>query len=74
MWSDDVMTEPPAHEAQPSPPTIRSAGPATAGRVTTGLEPALYPLEALCMICGRPVSIDRFFLGNWEHVTESCFF
>ena len=46
------------HAAEPRPPTVHSTNPETAGRHVTDLadvDPALYPLEALCKSCGQPL-------------------
>ena len=58
------------HEIQPNPRTIRSINPRFAGRPTDGMDATLYPLSGLCLVCGRPVTIERYFLGEWVHVDE----
>jgi hypothetical protein len=27
-----------------------------------------YPCEAVCLGCGQPVRIERFYLGEWVHI------
>jgi hypothetical protein len=56
------------HEIQPNPRIIRSINPRFAGRPTDGMDATLYPLRGLCLVCGRPVRIQTYFLGSWVHV------
>ena len=30
--------------------------------------PLDYPAEAVCLVCGQPVRIERYFLGDWVHI------
>ena len=58
------------HEVKPRPGTIRSGNPASAGRQTTGLNPDLYPLNALCATCGLPIR-KREINEAWFHKRQA---
>jgi hypothetical protein len=32
--------------------------------------PMDYPVEALCVECGRPVRCDRWLLAEWRHIAR----
>lgn len=38
------------------------------GELADLLNPLDYPAEAVCLICGLPVKIERFYLGEWVHI------
>jgi hypothetical protein len=31
------------------------------------LEPGDYPVEAVCLECGRPIRCEQYFHGEWYH-------
>ena len=31
-------------------------------------KPMDYPVEAVCLECGRPIREERWFLGEWRHI------
>ena len=31
-------------------------------------KPLDYPVEAICLVCGRPIREERWFLGEWRHI------
>ena len=30
--------------------------------------PLDYPAEGVCLICGQPIRIERYFIGEWRHI------
>jgi hypothetical protein len=40
------------------------------GELADLLNPHDYPAEAVCLVCGQPVRIERYFLGEWRHITR----
>lgn len=32
--------------------------------------PSNYPVEALCLICSKPIRCERWFLCGWVHVAR----
>jgi hypothetical protein len=38
------------------------------GQAASLLNPAHYPVEALCLECGQPVRCERYYLAEWRHI------
>jgi hypothetical protein len=30
--------------------------------------PRDYPIEALCLECGRPIRVERYYFSGWAHI------
>lgn len=56
-----------AHEVVPQPGTVYSVGPANAACPASLLNALHYPVEAVCMACGKRIVCDRMVLGRWRH-------
>ena len=54
------------HEIIPEPGTARRV---RDGQPADLKNPLHYPIEAICMACGQPIRIERFYLAEWRHVT-----
>jgi len=56
------------HEITPRKGSMHHA---VTGEPVTGLHPALdYPIVAVCLVCGRVIRLERFFLCSWVHVSD----
>jgi hypothetical protein len=56
------------HDITPARGTMRQV---KSGEPGTCLNPFHYPLEAVCLECGRDIRIDRYsILDNWYHVGQ----
>jgi hypothetical protein len=53
------------HEITPKPGTARRV---RDGEPASLLNPADYPVEAICIACGQPVRTERWLLGEWRHI------
>jgi len=54
------------HEIVPKPGSarrVRDSEPADLTHVSD------YPVEAVCLICGRPIRCERWLLAGWRHIT-----
>jgi hypothetical protein len=69
MWSQDVMTEPPAtHVIVPEPGTVTREADGTPASMFSPLD---WPLLAECQTCGGQVREERSFVSDgWIHVPE----
>jgi hypothetical protein len=38
------------------------------GNPCLGLHPLEFPITAVCLECGQPIRLDRYYLAEWEHV------
>jgi hypothetical protein len=52
------------HEILPVPGSARQLDGAPADL----LAPMDYPMEALCLACGRPVRCERWLMCEWRHI------
>jgi hypothetical protein len=55
------------HEVLPDPGTARRV---RDGQPADLLNPAHYPVRAVCRTCGEPARIERFYLGEWRHLSS----
>jgi hypothetical protein len=53
------------HEITPLAGSARRVRDGTPADLT---RPTDYPAEALCLECGQPVRIERFYFGEWRHI------
>ena len=52
------------HAITPVPGSARQLD----GQPASLLNPAHYPVEALCIECGRPIRVERYYLADWRHI------
>ena len=53
------------HEIIPEPGTARRV---RDGEPASLLNPADYPVGAVCLACGQPIRTERWLLAEWLHV------
>ena len=53
------------HEITPKPGTARRV---RDGEPASLLNPADYPVEAICIVCGQPIRTERYYLAEWRHI------
>ena len=53
------------HEITPKPGTPRRV---RDGEPASLLNPADYPVEAVCIVCGEPIRTERWLLAEWRHI------
>jgi hypothetical protein len=53
------------HEITPKPGTARRV---RDGEPASLLNPADYPAEAICIVCGQPIRTERWLLAEWRHI------
>jgi hypothetical protein len=51
------------HVAIPQSRTIRDKD----GKATIGVDPEGYPLTAVCLTCGQPVTLPHWYAADWQH-------
>ena len=57
-------TSPTSHDITPVKGSVRQLD----GTPADLCKPLDYPVEALCLECGRPIRCERWFTGEWVHI------
>ena len=60
-----LSVSPGGHRITPLAGSARKVRDGTPADLTSPLD---YPTEAVCLVCGQPVRIERYHFSEWRHI------